>query len=191
MLDNLKKYDIVLASGSPRRRELLAGLGVDFRVELLKGIEENYPEELSVKRIPKYLSQLKSHAYKLVEGEMLITADTVVVLHGEVMGKPRGVKDAKIALARLSGNTHSVITGVTVATLGRTESFSCETRVEFDELTQEEIAYYVDRFKPLDKAGSYGIQEWIGYVGIKRIDGSFYNVMGLPVQRLYQLLKSF
>lgn len=191
MLDNLKKYDVVLASGSPRRRELLAGLGIDYRIELLQGIEETYPHDLPTSRIPEYLSQLKSRAYQLVAGELLITADTVVVLDGEVIGKPGGLDEAKIMLARLSGNTHTVITGVTIATLERTVSFSCESQVEFDELTAEEIDFYVERFKPLDKAGSYGIQEWIGYMGIKSITGSFYNVMGLPVQRLYRVLKSF
>ncbi len=191
MLENLKKYDVVLASGSPRRRELLAGLGIDFRVEVIKGIEETYPSLLAIEHIPEYLSQLKSSAYSLTSNELLITADTVVVLDGKVIGKPGDEREACAMLRRLSGQRHTVITGVTIATVARRESFSCESQVEFARLEEEEIAYYVDRFKPLDKAGSYGIQEWIGYMGIKSISGSFYNVMGLPVQRLYHVLKHY
>lgn len=191
MLENLKKYDVVLASGSPRRRELLAGLGIDFRVEVIKGIEETYPSLLAIEHIPEYLSQLKSSAYSLTSNELLITADTVVVLDGKVIGKPGDEREACAMLRRLSGQRHTVITGVTIATVAGRESFSCESQVEFAKLEDEEIAYYVERFKPLDKAGSYGIQEWIGYMGIKSISGSFYNVMGLPVQRLYHVLKHY
>ncbi len=189
MLDNLKKYDIVLASGSPRRRELLAGLGIKFRIELLKGIKEDYPQDLPVEQVPEYLSRLKSHAYKVTGNELLITADTVVILDGEVIGKPHDEAQARAMLRKLSGHVHTVVTGVTVATVDSTVSFSCKSQVEFAQLDDDEIAYYVDRFHPLDKAGSYGIQEWIGYMGIKGITGSFYNVMGLPVQRLYTVLK--
>ncbi len=191
MLENLKKYDVVLASGSPRRKELLSGLGVDFRIELLEGIAEEYPATLPAEKIPEFLANLKSKAYRLNADELLITADTVVILNNEVIGKPQGADQARHMLAKLSGKVHTVITGVTVATVARTVSFSCKSQVEFAELEAEEIAFYVDKFNPLDKAGSYGIQEWIGYMGIKSISGSFYNVMGLPVQRLYTVLKQF
>ena len=191
MLDNLKKYDVVLASASPRRRELLAGLGIDFRVEVIKGIEETYPDDLPTEKIPEYLSQLKAHAYQLTPGELLITADTVVILDGEVIGKPIDEAEACAMLHRLAGNTHTVITGVTVCSTERTVSFSSQSQVEFAPLTDEEINYYVEHYHPLDKAGSYGIQEWIGYAAVKGITGSFYNVMGLPIHRLYTALKSF
>ena len=191
MLDNLKHYNVILGSGSPRRKELLAGLGIDFRVEVMKGIEETYPADLAVEEIPLYLSQLKAHAYQPQPGDMIITADTVVILHGKVIGKPKDEADAKHMLAQLSGNVHTVVTGVTVSTQDRVESFSCSSKVEFAPLTAEEIDYYVKKYRPFDKAGSYGIQEWIGYMGIKGISGSFYNVMGLPVQRLYAMLKTF
>ncbi|MGM9868363.1 MAG: Maf family nucleotide pyrophosphatase [Sodaliphilus sp.] len=191
MLSNLNKYHIILGSGSPRRKELLEGLGIDFKVEVVKGIEETYPADLPVEEIPLYLSQLKAHAYQPKPDDLIITADTVVILHGEVIGKPKDEADAKRMLGRLSGNVHTVVTGVTVSTHDRVESFSCASEVEFAPLTAEEIDYYVTKYRPFDKAGSYGIQEWIGYMGIKGISGSFYNVMGLPVQRLYALLKTF
>ena len=191
MLDNLKHYNVILGSGSPRRKELLAGLGIDFRVEVMKGIEETYPADLAVEEIPLYLSQLKARAYQPQPGDMIITADTVVILHGKVIGKPKDEADAKHMLTQLSGNVHTVVTGVTVSTHDRVESFSCSSKVEFAPLTAEEIDYYVKKYRPFDKAGSYGIQEWIGYMGIKGISGSFYNVMGLPVQRLYAMLKTF
>lgn len=191
MLDNLKKYNIILASGSPRRKELLEGLGVDFRVEVMKGIEETYPADLPVEEIPLFLSKLKAHAYKAKAHDLIITADTVVILGGEVIGKPKDEAQAKRMLAALSGRTHTVVTGVTVHTASRVETFGCSSEVEFAPLAEEEIEYYVSHYRPLDKAGSYGIQEWIGYMGIKGIKGSFYNVMGLPVQRLYALLKTF
>ena len=191
MLDNLKHYNVILGSGSPRRKELLAGLGIDFRVEVMKGIEETYPADMAVEEIPLYLSQLKAHAYQPQPSDMIITADTVVILHGKVIGKPKDEADAKHMLTQLSGNVHTVVTGVTVSTHDRVESFSCHSKVEFAPLTAEEINYYVKKYRPFDKAGSYGIQEWIGYMGIKGISGSFYNVMGLPVQRLYAMLKTF
>lgn len=191
MLDNLKKYNIILASGSPRRKELLEGLGVDFRVEVVNGIEETYPHHLPVEEIPVYLSRLKAHAYQANANDLIITADTVVILNGKVIGKPHDEAEAKRMLSELSGNVHTVVTGVTVFTADRVESLSCSSEVEFAPLSDEEIDYYVENYRPLDKAGSYGIQEWIGYMGIKGIKGSFYNVMGLPVQRLYALLKTF
>lgn len=191
MLDNLKKYNIILASGSPRRKELLEGLGVDFCVEVVNGIEETYPHDLPVEEIPVYLSRLKAHAYQANANDLIITADTVVILNGKVIGKPHDEAEAKRMLSELSGNVHTVVTGVTVFTADRVESIGCSSEVEFAPLSDEEIAYYVENYRPLDKAGSYGIQEWIGYMGIKGIKGSFYNVMGLPVQRLYALLKTF
>lgn len=191
MLDNLKKYNIILASGSPRRKELLEGLGVDFRVEVVNGIEETYPHGLPVEEIPVYLSRLKAHAYQANANDLIITADTVVILNGKVIGKPHDEAEAKRMLSELSGNVHTVVTGVTVFTADRVESLGCSSEVEFAPLSDEEIDYYVENYRPLDKAGSYGIQEWIGYMGIKGIKGSFYNVMGLPVQRLYALLKTF
>lgn len=191
MLDNLQKYNIILASGSPRRKELLEGLGLQFSVEVVKGIEETYPADLPVEEIPVYLSRLKATAYEAKDNDLIITADTVVVLGSEVIGKPHDEAEAKHMLAQLSGNTHKVITGVTISSAQRVESFGCTSEVEFAALTAEEIDYYVKNFRPFDKAGSYGIQEWIGYMGIKGIKGSFYNVMGLPVQRLYAMLKTF
>jgi len=191
MLENLNKYDIVLASNSPRRRELLADLDVRFRVETLPGIRESYPDDLPVKQIPEYLSRLKANAYSLAPGELLITADTVVILGEEVLGKPADEAHAHRMLRDLAGKTHSVVTGVTVSTQGRTETFGCETLVTFAQLTDDEIDWYVNRYRPMDKAGAYGIQEWIGCIGVTDIEGSFYNVMGLPVQRLYTLLKTF
>lgn len=191
MLDNLKKYNIILASGSPRRKELLDGLGIKFTVEVVKGIKETYPEELPVEEIPVYLSRLKASAYDIKANELIITADTVVILGGKVIGKPKDAADAENMLSQLSGNVHTVVTGVTISTKERVESFACSSEVEFAPLSVDEIKYYVDNYSPFDKAGSYGIQEWIGYMGIKGINGSFYNVMGLPVQRLYALLKTF
>ena len=191
MLDNLQKYDIVLASNSPRRRELLAGLGLDFRVGVLSGVDENYLSTLPVREVAEYIARAKAQAYRLTPHELLITADTVVIAGDEILGKPADAADARRMLRLLSGRSHEVVTGVTVTTRERTEAFSCISRVEFDRLTDDEIDYYVARYAPMDKAGAYGIQEWIGYIGVRGIVGSFYNVMGLPVQRLYQVLKTF
>ena len=190
MLDNLKKYDVVLASNSPRRRELLMELGVDYRVELIGGIDETHPAGMPAHDIAEYLSRLKASAYNLNPKELLITADTVVILDGEVLGKPVDEFEAREMLHKLSGRTHSVVTGVTVTTAAGMQSFSDEALVTFDELDDDEIDYYVEHYRPLDKAGAYGIQEWIGYAGVKNLQGSFFTVMGLPVHRLYQLLKS-
>lgn len=191
MLENLRKYDVVLASNSPRRRELLAELGVDYRVEVIKGIEESHPAEMPAHDIAEYLSRKKAAAYRLKPNELLITADTVVILDGEVLGKPADEAAACEMLRHLSGRTHSVVTGVAVTTLdGGMRSFSDEALVEFDVLSDDEINYYVKNYRPLDKAGAYGIQEWIGYAGVKRMEGSFYTVMGLPVHKLYRMLLS-
>ena len=191
MLENLKKYDIVLGSNSPRRRELLNDMGLTFRVEAIKGIDESYPASLPVEEIPVYLARIKAEGHPLGENELLITADTVVVLDETVLGKPDGEADAHRMLRALSGRAHRVISGVCVTTCERSASFADTSIVHFAELTDEEIDYYIKHYRPLDKAGAYGIQEWIGTIGISGINGDFYNVMGLPTRKLYQLLKSF
>ena len=190
--DRLKNHRLILASASPRRRELLAACDLEFTLAEKFECEECYPADLDAEKVAEYLSQLKSNAYPhaLVEGDILLTADTVVVLDCDtILGKPRSEEDARKMIELLSGATHKVITGVTLRTAERTISFSAESLVKFRELDAEEIAYYVEKYRPLDKAGAYGIQEWIGYIGIEGIEGSFYNVMGLPVQRLYATLK--
>ena len=185
-------YKLILASNSPRRRELLAGLGLDFEVRVLPGIDESHPDELQGGDIPLFIAREKADAYRenLKPDELLITADTIVWLDGSVLEKPASAEDAVAMLRRLSGQTHQVFTGVCLTTRERQESFVCATDVTFARLTDEEIAHYVREYSPLDKAGAYGIQEWIGYIGVESINGSFYNVMGLPVQRLYQRLKN-
>ena len=191
MLENLKKYDVVLGSNSPRRRELLNDMGVTFRVEAMKGIDETYPANLPVEEIPVYLSRIKAQGHPLKDNELLITADTVVVLDETVLGKPEGEADAHRMLRALSGRAHRVISGVCVTTKDRSESFADTSIVHFAELTDEEIDHYIQHYHPLDKAGAYGIQEWIGNIGISGINGDFYNVMGLPTRKLYQVLKTF
>ena len=191
MLSNLEKYDIVLGSNSPRRRELLNDMGVKFRVEAINGIDETYPENLPVEEIPVYLARIKAEGHAMQPNELLITADTIVVLDETVLGKPEGETDAHRMLRALSGRAHRVISGVCVSTVNRTESFADTSIVYFAELTDDEIDYYIKHYRPLDKAGAYGIQEWIGNIGISGIKGDFYNVMGLPTRKLYQLLKSF
>lgn len=191
MLNNLDKYDVVLGSNSPRRRELLNDMGVTFRVEAIKGIDESYPANLPVEEIPVYLSRVKAQGHPLPPHELLITADTVVVLDDTVLGKPQGEDDARRMLRALSGRAHRVISGVCVTTVERSESFADTSIVRFAELTDEEIDYYIEYYRPLDKAGAYGIQEWIGNIGILGINGDFYNVMGLPTRKLYQVLKTF
>ena len=193
MLSNLNKYHIILASKSPRRQELLRGMGVDFTI-LTKETPENYPADLPLDEVPKYLSLQKSLAFKdneLPADYLLITSDTVVICEGEILGKPKDREVAVRMLRMLSGKTHHVVTGVTVRSAERTESFAVRSNVAFADLDQDEIDYYIEHCQPFDKAGAYGIQEWIGYVGISGLEGSFYNVMGLPTRRLYQVLKSF
>ena len=193
MLSNLKKYHIILASKSPRRQELLRGMGVDFEI-LTKETPENYPADLPLDEVPKYLSLQKSLAFnddELPADYLLITSDTVVICEGEILGKPKDREDAERMLRMLSGKTHHVVTGVTVRSAEKTESFAVRSNVAFAELEQDEIDYYIEHCKPYDKAGAYGIQEWIGYVGISGLEGSFYNVMGLPTRKLYQCLKLF
>lgn len=187
------RYHIILASNSPRRKELLAGLDIPFEVRVLAGIDESYPPTLSTKEIAGYISKKKAEAYRQMIGndELVITADTIVVLNKEVMGKPKDEAEAKRMLHDLSGKTHQVITGVCLTTKDRQQCFSVETDVTFKVLTDAEIDYYVSHYHPLDKAGAYGIQEWIGHVGVTGMNGSYFNVMGLPVQRIYEALKSF
>lgn len=182
---------IVLASLSPRRRELLEGLDIPFELRVMEGIDESYPKGLSMTEIPEYISRRKAEAYSLAEDELLITADTIVYLDGVVLGKPADVAEAKRMLADLSGRTHHVVTGVTLRSLRRSHTFSSVTEVTFDTLSPEQIDYYVERYRPLDKAGAYGIQEWIGYTAVTQIRGSYFNVMGLPVQRLSVELRNF
>lgn len=192
MLDNLKKYNIILASNSPRRRELLGGLGIRYEVKIIKDIDESYPDSLRGEEIPIFISKTKADAYltSIDENDLVITADTIVYVDGEVLGKPKDSKDAASMLKKLSGRSHQVITGVTITTKSFQKSFACTTNVTFDTLSDEEIEFYIEQFKPFDKAGSYGIQEWIGYIGVNGLEGSYFNVMGLPVQRLYKELKA-
>lgn len=189
--DRLKKYRLILASASPRRRELLAACDIDFTLAEKFECEECYPADLEADKVAEYLSQLKSNAYPhtLEEGDILLTADTVVIAGGEILGKPKDNTDAERMLKKLSGATHKVVTGVTLRTSSRTISFSAESLVTFRALENEEIAYYIEKYRPLDKAGAYGIQEWIGYTAIEGLQGSFYNVMGLPVQKVCIALK--
>ena len=191
MLDNLKKYKVVLASNSPRRKELLAGLGIDYEVKTLPDIDESFPEGLSEVETATYIARAKADVYRNImqPDELIITADTIVWLDGEVMGKPVDGEDARRMLRALSGKTHQVITGVCLMTLDSQKAFATVTDVTFCHLSEEEIDYYVERYRPMDKAGSYGIQEWIGFVGVESISGSYFNVMGLPIQRLYTELK--
>ena len=180
---------ILLASNSPRRRELLSGLGIDYEVKVLPDIDESFPPDLTAEEIPQYISRNKADAYPVEEGELLITADTIVYCKGEVLGKPVDEADACRMLRQLSGCTHQVVTGVTLKTRQQVHTFSCTTQVTFARLSDEEITYYVRNYAPFDKAGAYGVQEWIGFVGVTRLEGSYFNVRGLPVQRLYTELK--
>lgn len=181
-----KKLKIILASASPRRRELLAGLDLDFEVKVIKGVSESYPENLHAEEVPQYISREKAAAYQIADDELLLTADTVVVVDNTILGKPHDAADARRMLRLISGRTHQVVTGVTLTTAKAQKTFGVATDVTFRQLTDDEIDYYITRYRPFDKAGAYGIQEWIGYVGVTSIHGSYYNVMGLPVQRIYQ-----
>ena len=189
--DRLKNYRLILASASPRRRELLSACDIAFTLADKFECEECYPAELEADKVAEYLSQLKSNAYPhaLEEKDILLTADTVVILGDKILGKPHSEEEAVEMISSLSGATHKVVTGVTLRTAKQTISFSAESLVSLRTLEAEEVRYYVEKYRPLDKAGAYGIQEWIGYIGIEGIEGSFYNVMGLPVQRLYSALK--
>ena len=186
-LDNLAGMRVILASGSPRRRELLAMLGIGFEVMALDG-DESYPESLPAEEVSEYLARKKAGWRECAPGELMITADTTVVLDGAVLGKPADADSARAMLRALSGKTHKVITGVAIRTADSLQSFSAKTLVEFDRLSDNEIDWYVERFSPLDKAGAYGIQEWIGAAAVKSLTGSYYNVMGLPIHQLYRRL---
>ncbi len=191
MLENIKKYNVILGSQSPRRQQLLREIIPNFNISV-KDVDETYSSELKREEICIYLSQLKSEAFgQLKSDDMLITSDTIVCLGDEVLGKPKNEKESLTMLSKLSGNTHTVYTGVTIRTQEKTVSFYDDTKVTFYDLSQDELMYYIKECKPFDKAGSYGIQEWMGYVGIEKMEGEFYNVMGLPVHKLYRFLKSW
>jgi septum formation protein len=186
-------YKIVLASNSPRRRELLKGLDIDFEIRVIEGIDETHPDDIPLHEIPLYLANLKAGMYidGMRDDELIITADTVVIIDDRILEKPANRMEAINMLKTLSGRKHSVITAVVLTSTEKRKVFSVESTIEFDMLSDDEIVYYVDKYHPFDKAGAYGIQEWIGYVGVRSIEGSFYNVMGLPVQRLYRELQKF
>ena len=183
----------VLASNSPRRRELLAGLDLDFEVRVIDGIDESYPESLPAADVAQYIAEKKAEAYRasMQADELIITADTVVIVGDDILGKPKDEADAERMLREISGRTHQVVTGVSLLTADKQRSFSVATDVTFKQLTDEEIHHYVSHYRPFDKAGAYGIQEWIGYIGVTGLHGSYYNVMGLPVQRIYTELQKF
>ena len=184
-------YRIFLASNSPRRKELLSGLGIPFEVRVNGDIDESYPSDLPPEAIPLHISRKKAAAYlqTMSADELIITADTVVVASGEILGKPVDASDAHRMLRLLSGTTHQVITGVCLTTTDHQVAFSVTTDVTFKDLSDEEIHYYIDHYRPYDKAGAYGIQEWIGYIGVTGLHGSYFNVMGLPIQRIYEDLR--
>ncbi|MBP3613980.1 MAG: septum formation protein Maf [Bacteroidaceae bacterium] len=191
MLDNIKDYKIILASASPRRRELLTGLDLDFVVKSLPDVDESFPDTLVGGEIPLYISKKKADAYRpsMGDDELVITADTIVWLDGKALGKPVDEADARRMLHNMSGKTHAVFTGVTITTKAEQRSFVAQSNVSFAVLADDEVDYYIQKYKPMDKAGAYGAQEWIGYIGMENIEGSYFNVMGLPVQRLYSELK--
>ncbi len=186
----LEHYKIILGSGSPRRKELLAGLGLHFEVLLRKGVSEAYPDSLDANAVAQYIAEEKMSAYEdlLDEETLVITADTVVICDGMILGKPKDAGNAHDMLRMLSGKTHQVTTGVCIATAEKKTSFHVTTDVTFKDLTDSEINFYIEHYKPFDKAGAYGIQEWIGYIGVTALNGSYFNVMGLPVQRIYETL---
>lgn len=193
LYETLRKYDIVLGSGSPRRKYLLEEMGLNFRVMVNSFLEENWPGGLSKEEIPVYLAELKGkHIMETVpENTLLITADTIVWMGDEVINKPLDREDAFKMLRRLSGDMHEVLTGVSLRTGERKHSFHASSMVWFADLSDDEINYYIDHYEPMDKAGAYGIQDWIGYIGVEKIEGSYFNVMGLPLQRMYHELKGF
>lgn len=190
---NLSRYNIILASNSPRRKELLSGLNIPYEIKTLPDIDESYPDSLAGEDIAIYIAKEKANAYldQLDDKTLLMTADTIVLLDGKVYGKPSDETDAKQMLRDLSGKTHQVITGVCITTKDKQVSFGVSSEVRFSKLDDDEIEYYVSNYKPFDKAGAYGVQEWIGYVAVEYISGSYFNIMGLPIQRLYRELKKF
>lgn len=194
MFENLKKYNIILASNSPRRKELLAGLGIDYKVRVADDVDESFPkDELSPDEVPLYLASKKAQANCAImeDNDLIITADTVVISDKEVLGKPSDKEEATKMLLKLSGRTHHVVTGVCLTSKDQQRRFKVSTDVTFKKLTTEEIDYYINTYHPYDKAGAYGIQEWIGYIGVTELSGSYFNVMGLPIQRIYMELQNF
>lgn len=189
---HITDYHIILASNSPRRKELLSGLDIEYEIRTLPDIDEGYTNNILPEKVAEYLAQKKAAAYLQVlkDNELLITADTIVLLNNKIYGKPVDNDDAKQMLRDLSGKTHLVITGVCLTTTRKQVVFSDTAKVTFSDLSDEEIKYYVEKYRPMDKAGAYGVQEWIGYVTVKRIEGSYFNVMGLPIHRVYKELKS-
>ncbi len=192
LLEKLKKYHVILASASPRRRQLLGEMGIRFEI-IPKHVEEDFPSLLKPEEAAEYLSRKKADAFagELTANMLVITADTVVAIHDKILGKPADKKEAVEILQELSGNTHKVITGVTLKTLEKEITFSATTNVTFKKLSFDEVDYYIENFQPFDKAGAYGIQEWIGHIAIEHISGSYFNVMGLPTHRLYEELDNF
>lgn len=188
--EKLKGYQLILASQSPRREMLMKELGLRFDIIPLS-IDESYPKELLLEQVPEYLAKKKAAPFlkNIQDKQIVITSDTVVILYNELLGKPKNSKEAKKLLQKLSGQTHEVISGVCIMTKQGQKSVSVSSKVSFKQLSEEEINYYVDKFNPLDKAGAYGVQEWIGYVGIERIDGSYTNIVGLPTATVYDLLQ--
>ncbi len=190
---SLKDYHIILASNSPRRKELLRGLDIAFDVRVQPDIAEDYPADTAPADVAAYISREKANAYKdtIAENELIITADTVVIVGNEILGKPHDDAEAKEMLHKISGRKHQVVTGVCLTTTEKQRCFSVSTDVTFKNLKEEEIDYYIETYSPLDKAGAYGIQEWIGYIGVTALEGSYFNVMGLPVQRIWEELNRF
>lgn len=190
LAEKLKAYKIILASGSPRRQQFFRDLNLDFEIRL-KEVDEIYPEHLKANEVTDYLAQLKADAFEVAENEIVVTSDTIVWFDEKVLGKPKDYRDAFVILKSLSGNTHQVITSVCLKSASKKKVFHVTTNVTFALLSDEMIAYYLDNYKPFDKAGAYGIQEWIGLVGIEKIEGSYTNVVGLPTQEFYKELLCF
>ena len=186
----MAKYKVILSSNSPRRKELFAGLGIDFDVRVISGIDESYPSDIPLKDVPQYIAKEKAAAYDIATDDLVVTADTVVIVDNEILGKPVDEDEARKMLRKLSGRSHEVITGVCLTTCELQRSFAVMSEVTFKKLSEEEIEYYVKNYHPLDKAGAYGIQEWIGYIGVTSLYGSYFNVMGMPVQRIYEELRN-
>ena len=186
----MAKYKVILSSNSPRRKELFAGLGIDFDVRVISGMDESYPSDIPLKDVPQYIAKEKAAAYDIATDELVVTADTVVIVDNEILGKPVDEDEARKMLRKLSGRSHEVITGVCLTTCELQRSFVVTSEVTFKKLSEEEIEYYVKNYHPLDKAGAYGIQEWIGYIGVTSLYGSYFNVMGMPVQRIYEELRN-
>ena len=186
----MAKYKVILSSNSPRRKELFAGLGIDFEVRVISGIDESYPSDIPLKDVPQYIAKEKAAAYDIATDELVVTADTVVIVDNEILGKPVDEDEARKMLRKLSGRSHEVITGVCLTTCELQRSFAVTSEVTFKKLSEEEIEYYVRNYHPLDKAGAYGIQEWIGYIGVTSLYGSYFNVMGMPVRRIYEELRN-